>query len=240
MIPMIMQTFTGCEIAFVASAESHDPSHNIRRAITRLPFMVLLFYLGSVLVILLVRPWTDIVSGHSPFLVVMHYLNIPFAEMIVIVMTLLAVMSCLNSANYLVSRIARELAELGCAPPQLGRKTASGVPLVAVALTTMLEIVIILLASYSPSQGYSILLGASGDLILFCYFMAALSCLRLRKNIINPVITVLAAISVLVMGGLFITIPFEPATWVEGMIAFAIVAGLGVVSLISVKRDGAS
>lgn len=237
-IPMIMQTFTGCEIAFVASAESHDPEKNVRRAVTSLPFLVLFFYLGSVLVILLVRPWTEIIPGHSPFLVVMHYLNIPFAEMIVVVMTLLAVMSCLNSANYLVSRIARELAELGCAPPQLGKKTSNGVPLVAVVLTTCLEVMIVLLASWSPSKGYSLLLGASGNLILFCYFMASLSCLSLRKTLSQPVMTVLSVLSVLVMGGLFVIIPFEPATWGEGLMAACILLGLGLVSLIAVQKSG--
>ncbi|MCK9821600.1 amino acid permease [Komagataeibacter oboediens] len=221
-IPMIVQTFTGCEIAFVASVDSADPARNIRRAITRLPFIVLLFYLGSVLMIVCLRPWTEVVPGHSPFLLVMRYLDIPFAEGVAIGMTLMAVMSCLNSSKYVVSRIVRELAGLGCAPVLLARATPGGVPVMAVILTTSLEILIILSATWSPSHVYTVLLGASGNLILFCYFMAALACLRM--NSIWGGTQILASLCILIMASLFISIPFYPDLRLEGLIALIIVS----------------
>ncbi|GCE85048.1 amino acid permease [Komagataeibacter diospyri] len=221
-IPMIVQTFTGCEIAFVASVDSADPARNIQRAITRLPFIVLLFYLGSVLMIVCLRPWTQIVPGHSPFLLVMRYLDIPFAESVAIGMTLMAVMSCLNSSKYVVSRILRELAGLGCAPALLARATPGGAPVMAVILTTSLEVLIILSAAWSPSHVYTVLLGASGNLILFCYFMASLACLR-----IDPMwrrTQILAALCIIIMASLFISIPFYPNLRFEGLIALMIVS----------------
>jgi AAT family amino acid transporter/GABA permease len=221
---MIVQTFTGCEIAFVASVESENPGKNIREIIMRLPFLVLLFYLGSVLVILCLRPWTEVVPGHSPFLMVMQSLGIPFAEIAVIAMTLLAVLSCLNSSKYVVSRILRELADLGCAPSMLARSSRLGVPVFAVALAGTFETLIILTAAWSPSRIYTILLGASGTLILFAYLMASLSCLRLGASGTLRRRYFLAGISSTIMLALFLVIPCFPETRIDGAFAFAFVS----------------
>ncbi|WP_232091847.1 amino acid permease [Acetobacter aceti] len=235
-IPMIVQTFTGCEIAFVASVESENPEQNIREIVTRLPFLVLLFYLGSVLVVLCLRPWTEVVPGHSPFLLVMRYLNIPFAEMATIMMTLLAVLSCLNSSKYVVSRVLRELSDLGCAPPTLAHSSRFGVPVAAVALTAGLEILIILTAAWSPSSVYTILLGASGTLILFAYLMASISCLRLETPSKKRRISLLAVLSSVVMLALFLVIPCFPDTRVDGAFAFGFIAlALSVSTLIRTR-----
>lgn len=223
-VPMIVQTFTGCEIAFVASAESDEPEKNIRRTVLRVPFLVLLFYLGSVLVILCLRPWTDVHSGHSPFLLVMDYLAFPFAGSAVIIMTLVAVISCLNSSKYVVSRVLRELSDLGCAPARLAYSSRYGVPLRAVALSTVFEVLIVLSAVWSPSHVYAILLGASGTLILFVYFMVSLSCLRLSRAQALRATGLLASISALLMGFLFLVIPLFPESRLDGLIAFVFIA----------------
>nr|WP_256375724.1 amino acid permease [Aristophania vespae] len=230
-IPMIIQTFTGCEIAFVASPESTDPKDNIKQAVNRIPFIILIFYVGSILAILCLHPWTDIISGHSPFLLVMRSLSVPFAQTIVIIMTLMAIISCLNSSKYIVSRVLRELSELGCAPAQLNQSTRHNVPITALILSTSLEIIIILIASFSPSRGYAILLGASGNLIIFSYFMASLSRSSLSKYIARPLMSFLARISVLFMGGLLVILPFSSSTRLEGIIALCLIASLSVASL---------
>lgn len=204
-VPMIVQTFSGCEIAVMAAADSDRPVRNIARTVRRLPLQVLFFYAGSVLVIVSLVPWDTVKVGHSPFLTVLHMLHVPFAQNAAVAVTLVAVLSCLNSAVYVVSRTMRELGGLTLAPLFLTRETTRQVPVWALRLTTLLELVIVLCAMGSPETVYPILLGSSGGLILFIYMMAAVAYWRnpqLRKKTVNrwaagtvavviPVLTVL-------------------------------------------------
>ncbi len=174
-VPMIVQTFTGCEIAIIAATDSDRPLRAIARTMRRLPLQVLFFYAGSVLVIIALLPWSDVHVGQSPFLSVLEYLKVPLARYAAIAVTLVAVLSCLNSAVYVVSRTLKELASLRLAPQKLTLETARHVPLWSLRLTTLLELLVIASAISSPETLYPVLLGSSGGLILFIYFIIAIA-----------------------------------------------------------------
>ncbi|NHO32787.1 amino acid permease [Acetobacter fallax] len=241
-VPMIVQTFTGCEIAFVAAVESEDPQQSIRRTVSRVPLFILMFYLGSVLVILSLRPWTLVTPGQSPFLLVMHYLAVPFAEAVAVAVTLVAVLSCLNSAKYVVSRVIRELSELGCAPAAFGRSLEHGVPVMAVAISSVLEVIIIASAAWSPSRAYAVLLGASGSVVIFTYFMVSLSCYRNRDRIEGRFRLILARMLPLVLGALFLLILVLPEARLNGELAGGSILLIALASVVALRRgrSGAS
>lgn len=182
-VPMIMQSFSGCEIAVIAAMDSHDPASNIRKTVRRLPLQILFFYAGSVAVIVMLMPWSDIQIGFSPFLSVLQRMNVPFATWGAVAVTLIAILSCLNSSVYVVSRVMKELASLSLAPPVLARRTPRHVPLWALRITTFLELLIVLISIGSPARIYPVLLGAAGGLILFVYFMIAWSCRKMPPEI---------------------------------------------------------
>lgn len=237
-VPMIVQTFTGCEIAFVASVDSEDARRNVRRTVMRLPFLILLFYLGSVLVILSLRPWTDIIPGQSPFVLVMHDLHIPGTEGLAIAVTLIAIVSCLNSAKYVVSRVLRELATLGCAPAKLHRSTSSGVPLLAVSITAFTETLIVLSATWSPSRVYAVLLGSSGTIIIFSYFMASLACLHISKRQAGGrKISLLAGLCSAILALLLAVLPVFAQTRLNAGLAYALIAFIGLTGLLFLRRQ---
>lgn len=180
-VPMIVQTFTGCEIAVIAAGDSDRPLRNIARTVRRLPLQVLFFYAGSVLVIVSILPWNEITPGSSPFLAVMRHIGLPFASAAAIAVTLVAVLSCLNSAVYVVSRILKELSALRLAPALLLRETKRGVPVWSLRLTTGLELVVVVCAAGAPVKAYPLLLGASGGVILFVYFMVSLAAWKMSR-----------------------------------------------------------
>ncbi|NSL92638.1 amino acid permease [Acetobacter syzygii] len=181
-IPMIVQTFAGCEIAVIAASESNNSLHNIKKSVNRIPLMILLFYFGSVFVIISIFPWTQITSGQSPFLEILQYLKIPVAQDIAILVTLIAILSCLNSAKYVVSRIIREMSTLGCTPHFLISDTQNTIPVRSVILISCVEFLIFFSAMWSPSHVYTILLGSSGGIIIINYLMIALSFIFSKQN----------------------------------------------------------
>ncbi|AYG85181.1 Phenylalanine-specific permease [Streptomyces hundungensis] len=53
----VVFAFGGMEVIGMAAAESHDPGRSIRSAVRTAIWRIALFYLGSVLVLVLLLPW---------------------------------------------------------------------------------------------------------------------------------------------------------------------------------------
>ncbi len=179
-VPTVMFQFTGSEIATVAAAESDQPGRNVAHATNTVAARVLLFYLGSIALILCVVPWRRIVPGHSPFVAAMQSLGIPGAPLAMSIVVLVAVLSCLNSSLYVTSRVLFEMAAHGDAPAILVRTGSGRVPRRAVLAGTGVAVAVTIASSVSPDLVFAFLLNASGALILFVYLLIVLAQIRLR------------------------------------------------------------
>ncbi len=179
-VPTVVFQFTGSEIATVAAAESDDPGRNVAHATNTVAARVLLFYLGSILLILCVVPWSRLVPGHSPFVAAMQGLGIPGAPLAMSIVVLVAVLSCLNSSLYVTSRVLFEMAAHRDAPGFLVRTGSGQVPRRAILAGTLVALVVTVASSVSPDRVFAFLLNASGALILFVYLLIVLAQIRLR------------------------------------------------------------
>ncbi len=179
-VPTVVFQFTGSEIATVAAAESDDPGRNVAHATNTVAARVLLFYLGSILLILCVVPWSRLVPGHSPFVAAMQGLGIPGAPLAMSIVVLVAVLSCLNSSLYVTSRVLFEMAAHRDAPGFLVRTGSGQVPRRAILAGTLVALVVTVASSVSPDTVFAFLLNASGALILFVYLLIVLAQIRLR------------------------------------------------------------
>ncbi len=179
-IPTVVFQYTGSEIATVAAAESDDPGRNVAHATNTVALRVLLFYVGSILLILCVVPWSAMVPGHSPFVAAMQRLGIPGAATAMSLVVLVAVLSCLNSALYVTSRVLFEMAAHGDAPRWLVQTGRGGVPRRAIAAGSGVGVLVAIASTISPDRVFAFLLNASGALILFAYLLIALAQIRLR------------------------------------------------------------
>lgn len=184
-IPTIMMSLTGSEIATVAALETRNPSASVARAANSVPIKILLFYVISVALILYILPVNDVHSGFSPFLATLTQLHIPYATTAMAFVMFIAVMSCLNSAIYVTSRVMMEMATFGDAPFFLAKRGSTGVPTAAIIMAAGVEAIVALFSTLSPGGIFTFLLSASGALILFDYFLAALAQIRLRKKMIR-------------------------------------------------------
>ena len=180
-IPTIVFQYAGSEIATVAAAESADPGRNVAHATNTVALRVLLFYVSSIVLILCVVPWNQLVPGHSPFVAVMQRLGIPGASTVMALVVLVAVLSCLNSSLYVTSRVMFEMAAHGDAPRWLVRTGAAGVPRRAILAGTAVGALIAIASTISPDRVFAFLLNASGALILLAYLLITLAQIRLRS-----------------------------------------------------------
>jgi GABA permease len=174
-------SLTGAEITTVAAVESRDPARALTRMTTSVMFRILLFYVASMFLIVAVVPWDRIVPGESPFthaLAAMHY---SWAGTFMTLIILTAVLSCLNSAFYVTSRVLFTLAANGDAPLWLVRVNARRVPARSVLIGCAAGLVGIIAATWSQAGVFAFLINASGALIVFVYLLTAGAQLRLRR-----------------------------------------------------------
>jgi L-asparagine transporter-like permease len=173
---------TGAEITTVAAAESQEPSRTVAKMTTSVIVRILTFYVFSILLIVSVVPWDQVHVGESPFTLALTTMRFSWASTAMSVIILTAVLSCLNSAFYVCSRVLFLLAEHGDAPQWLVKLNVRRVPTRSVWMGSLAGVVGVLSAILWPATVFAFLVNASGALMVFVYMMVAMAQIRLRRE----------------------------------------------------------
>jgi GABA permease len=179
----VIFSFFGSEIAAIAAGESSNPGKSIVVAINSVVFRILLFYIGSVMILVMLLPWNSADLLKSPYVTMLGMVGIPGAAEIMNIVVLVAVLSCLNSALYTNSRMLYSLAKKGDAPRALLKTSKKGVPVRAVLASTFFAYVCAIFNFVSPDKLFVFLVNASGAIALLVYIVIAVSHLRMRKKL---------------------------------------------------------
>jgi GABA permease len=100
------------------------------------------------------------------------------------------VLSCLNSGLYTASRMLFVLAARREAPMRLITVNGRGVPVWAILASTVVGFLSVIAAYVSPDTVFTFLLNSSGAVILFVYFLIAVSQFVLRRRTPDEDLTV--------------------------------------------------
>jgi GABA permease len=180
-VTTVIFSLIGAEIAIIAAAESNESARTISRLTVTILLRILLFYVGSVFVIVMIVPWDEIRPGLSPFVSVMDRIGIPGASLIMNAIVLTAVLSCLNSGVYVTSRVLFTLAAQGDAPQSLVKLSPARVPARAILLGSSLGYAAVITAVISPSVVFAFLMNTSGAIMLIVYLIVAVAQIRQRQ-----------------------------------------------------------
>ena len=110
-------------------------------------------------------------------------MGVTVAPTVMNVVVLIAVLSVLNSALYISSRMLFALTRHGDAPQDLTDTTSRGGPAKAILLSTVVGYVAVLMAYFFPDTVFLFLLNSSGAVALFVYLLIAASELRMRARL---------------------------------------------------------
>jgi GABA permease len=177
----VVFAFLGSEIVTLAAGESNNPERAVTKAINSVIWRVLVFYLGSIAVVVIMLPWDAAESGKSPYVPVLDKMGVPAASGIMAFVIVTAMLSCLNSGLYTASRMAFSLAARGDAPKVLLRVTRRGVPWVAILFSTLVGVVGVYLDITSPETVFKVLVETTGCVALILWFVIAVTQLRMRR-----------------------------------------------------------
>jgi GABA permease len=182
-IVVVIFSFVGTEIVTIAAGESPEPQKAVTRAIKSVLWRILVFYIGSIAVVVTLLPWNSANVLKSPFVAVLEHVGIPAAAQIMNFIVLTAVLSCLNSGLYTTSRMLYSLAEKGEAPRRFLKLNKNGVPAQAVIASTFFGYIAVIMNYISPDKVFLFLVNSSGAIALLVYLVIAVSQLRMRKKL---------------------------------------------------------
>jgi len=178
---VVVFAFGGTEIVAIAAAETADPERSISQAIRTVVWRILVFYVGSLGVIIAVVPWTSD-ALKSPFAAVLHAAGIPGAANAITLVAVVALLSALNANLYGASRMIFSLAERGEAPRFLARVNRRHVPAFAVLSSVAFGFFATVLELLYPDKVLPALLNLVGSTCLLVWTISLLSQLILRRR----------------------------------------------------------
>jgi GABA permease len=186
-VPTVFFAMTGAEITTIAAAESAQPERAVARMGAAVIWRILVFYVVSIFLIVSVTPWNTVRSGESPFTLALNTMHVPWAGEVMSVIILTAVLSCLNSAFYVSSRVLFILADRRDAPKMLVTLNSRRVPVVSVLMGAVAGFLGIIAATEAPQKVFDFLVSSSGALIVYVYMAiaAAQIVLRVRRERAN-------------------------------------------------------
>ncbi|MER7011885.1 amino acid permease [Saccharopolyspora sp. NPDC000359] len=182
-VVIVIFSYFGTEIVTIVSAESDEPVRSVATATKAVVWRVLLFYVGSVALLVMITPWQDIPTDGSPYAAAFTRFGLPGAEVVVNVVVFTAVISVLNSGLYTASRMLFALQRRGFAPGWVRDVNRRGVPWKAIVLSTLVGYVAVAASYVSPDAIFYFIINSAGAVALFIYAIIAASQLRMRRRL---------------------------------------------------------
>jgi len=135
--------FNGTEMIGIAAGETENPEKNVPKAIHAAVWRLMIFFVGTIIVISALLPYQDagLNASHgsglssSPFVSVFNLIGIPYAEDIIRFVIITALLSTANSGLYAASRMMWALSVQKQLPRIFSKLTKSGTPVIAILVT---------------------------------------------------------------------------------------------------------
>ncbi|MEK0082523.1 amino acid permease [Benzoatithermus flavus] len=151
-LQIVMFAYQGVELVGVTAGEAENPEKTLPHAINSIVWRILLFYIGALVVIMSLLPWTEFQPGVSPFVLVFERIGIPAAASIINFVVITAAASSCNSGLFSTGRMLYTLAQFRQAPHAFARVNARHVPAAAITVSAALMLIGVVLNYLVPKE----------------------------------------------------------------------------------------
>ena len=183
LIQGVVFAFASIELVGTAAGECKDPETMLPKAINSVIWRIALFYVGSVVLLVMLLPWNAYQAGQSPFVTFFSKLGVPYIGSIMNIVVLSAALSSLNSGLYSTGRILRSMSMGGSAPKFMSKMSSHKVPWAGILATIGVYVIGVVLNYYVPSQVFEIVLNIASLGIISSWGFIVVCQMRLRKAI---------------------------------------------------------
>ncbi|MDO4910869.1 MAG: amino acid permease [Corynebacterium sp.] len=158
----VVFAFGGTEMVGVAAGEAKDAEKVLPRAINSMILRILVFYVGSVVLMALVLPYTAYDANESPFVTFFNHLGVPHAGSVIQIVVLTAAFSSLNAGLYATGRTLRSMAVAGSAPHIASKLNKNRVPANGILFTCSFGLLGVVLNLFLADEAFEIVMNLAG------------------------------------------------------------------------------
>lgn len=184
-------SYGGVEMVAVAAGEAEDPRRNIPKAVRRVFWRILFFYVLGSLAIGVLVPSNDPTllskkpgAAHSPWVIAIYRAGIPVLPSIINAVILTSASSSANAFLYTGSRYLFGVAQLRQAPKFLLKCSRTGVPYYCVGITASISLLTFLSVSKSSETAFSWFMNLTTIAQLFTWCSICVAYIKFRDALI--------------------------------------------------------
>lgn len=174
--------FSGTELIGITAGEAKDPEKTLPKAIHTTLWRLVLFFIGSMVVMAALIPYKQAGVTQSLFVHVFQMMGIPYAADIMNFVVLTAIISAANSGLYASTRMLWSLGNEGTIPRIFAATNAHGTPVLAVIFSMLGGILSLLSSVYAAGTIYLVLVSISGLAVVIVWMAIAICQLNYRRR----------------------------------------------------------
>lgn len=183
-LPFCIYAYGGSEMIGNTAGEVQNPERTLAKAINNIFFRILIFYVGSLFVIMCIFPWEQIGGTFgSPFVQVFQYFGIKSAAGIMNFVVLTSALSSFNSNLFAGTRMVFNLSEQNQAPAFMQKINKAGVPSAAVKAIAVALFAGVILSLFVPKTVFNAMVGAGSTSIMVTYSIILIAHHKYRKSL---------------------------------------------------------
>ncbi|ARJ40893.1 proline-specific permease ProY [Pantoea alhagi] len=182
-LQMVMFAYGGIEIIGITAGEAEDPEKSIPRAINSVPWRILVFYVGTLFVIMSIYPWNQVGTQGSPFVLTFQHLGIAAAASILNFVVLTASLSAINSDVFGVGRMLHGMAQQGHAPKMFMKVSDRGIPWVTVVVMMLAMLIAVYLNYLMPEKVFLVIASLATFATVWVWIMILCSQIAFRRTL---------------------------------------------------------
>jgi L-asparagine transporter-like permease len=183
-LPIITFAFGGLELIGIAASETADPTKTIPKAINQVVYRILIFYVGSLAILLSLYHWSNLNVSDSPFVMIFERIGFKYAAWSLNFIILTAALSVYNSCLYSNSRMFYALALQNNAPQIFAKTNKAGIPVLSTLVSGALTFFVVPFNYFIPDwfNAFKIIMSFVVVYILTNWTIITLSHLKFKQE----------------------------------------------------------
>lgn len=191
-LQLVMFAYGGIEIIGITAGEAEDPKKSIPKAINSVPWRILVFYVGTLFVIMSIFPWDQVGTQGSPFVLTFQHMGISVAAGILNFVVITASLSAINSDVFGVGRMLHGMAEQGQAPKMFSKVSRRGIPWVTVLVMMAALLVAVYLNYIMPENVFLVIASLATFATVWVWIMILFAQIGFRRQLSRQQVSELA------------------------------------------------
>jgi amino acid transporter, AAT family len=221
-IQIAVFSYQGAELLGMAASETRNRKVVVPKAVNSVPIRIILFYVGSLVILMSVVQWNKFSGNQSPFVQALEQIGIPAAAGIMNFVVLTSALSACSSGLFSNARLLKRLATDGVAPAIFSSTNRNHVPAASVLASGGVMLLGVILNALVPDQAFQYLLAICSLAALWTWGIIITTHIAYRRKVNKgdlpasdfklPGAKVLCPIVLIFLGGVVVLMGFDEST----------------------------